>query len=165
MSTEHAREKTLTIHKLDENGLEVWNYSGTVLQRDERLIQIEARYNFRDKDLGKIQLRYGDRFLETHYADRWYNVFAIFDGERDHFKAWYCNITRPASFDDDHIYAEDLALDLLVYPDLTWEILDEDEFERITIGEDDRRQARKTIEQLILLAQRGESPFILDEKA
>ena len=165
MSSKIAGEKTLTIHKLDENGLEVWNYTGTVLQRDESKIQIEARYNFRDKDLGKIQLRYGDRFLETHYADRWYNVFVIFDGESHHFKAWYCNITRPAAFDGDHIYAEDLALDLLVYPDLTWEILDEDEFEGLALGEDERQQARRAIKQLIVLAQRGESPFILDEKA
>ena len=153
----------ITVHKLDENGVEVWNYTGTVLHRDETMIQIEARYNFKDKDLGKIQLRYGDRFLETHYADRWYNVFAIFDGESDRFKAWYCNITRPASFDDDHIYALDLALDLLVYPDLTWEILDEDEFDKITLGEDERQQARKAIEQLVGLAGRGERPFILPQ--
>ena len=57
MSSKNAGEKTLTIHKLDENGLEVWNYTGTVLQRDESKIQIEARYNFRDKDLGKIMSR------------------------------------------------------------------------------------------------------------
>ncbi|MCH7587454.1 MAG: DUF402 domain-containing protein [Chloroflexi bacterium] len=165
MSTEHSGEKTITVHKLDENRVEVWNYLGTVLQRDDTMIQIEARYNYKDQDLGTIQLRNGDRFLETHYADRWYNVFAIFDGERDHFKAWYCNITRPAAFDGDHIYAEDLALDLLVYPDLTWEILDEDEFEGLALGEDERQQARRAIKQLIVLAQRGESPFILDEKA
>lgn len=159
---------TITIHKLDENHAEVWNYQGTVLQRTDNVIRLEARYNYKDQDLGKIQLRFGDRFLETFYSDRWYNVLAIFDGEHDRFKAWYCNITRPASFDGDHIYYDDLALDLLVYADLTWEILDEDEFERLALDEDERQQAKRAIEQLVVMAQRGESPFIqppADEKA
>ena len=41
-------------------------------------------------------LRRGDRFIETYYTDRWYNIFEIHAREDDRLKGWYCNIAKPA---------------------------------------------------------------------
>jgi len=66
----------IVVHKLDEKGNEVWRYSGQLLERSETHIIIEARYDRDDQDFHELLLRRGDRFVESFYSDRWYNVFA-----------------------------------------------------------------------------------------
>jgi len=124
-----------------------------------RYLRLEARFNGNDGVLQGLDLRRGDRFLETYYADRRYNVFAIFDAVTDQFKGWYCNITRPARIEDGHVHFDDLALDLLVLPDGTMHVLDEDEFEQIDLGEAERVAARASLEELRRLAQVRAGPF------
>jgi protein associated with RNAse G/E len=73
----------------------------------------------------------GDRAVEYFYSDRGYNVIAGYapDGT---LRACYCNICTPAQFletpSGGEISFVDLDLDLLVWPDGRYELLDEDEF-------------------------------------
>ena len=147
------------VHKYDALGREVRSWRATVRDATPTSIRLEARFNGNDGVLQGLDLRRGDRFLETYYADRRYNVFAIFDAVTDQFKGWYCNITRPARIEDGHVHFDDLALDLLVLPDGTMHVLDEDEFEQIDLGEAERAAARASLEELRRLAQVRAGPF------
>ena len=60
---------------------------------------------------------------------------------------------------DGHVFADDLALDLLVYPDGNWLILDEDEFVELEISQEDIRSARDALDELIDLARNQLEPF------
>ena len=97
--------------------------------------------------------------METHFQDRWYNIFAVYDGTSGELKGWYCNITRPARFDGNHVSAEDLALDLIVRPDGTWTVVDESEFEALGLPSADRAAALAALAELKRLAQAWEGPF------
>lgn len=99
---------TILVHKLDDGGTEKLGYPGIVLDTTPSSITLEAIFDLEDRSLGDLRLQRGDRFIETHYGDRWYNVFRIHDGQDDHLKGWYCNITRPAKIEPGHIYAIDL---------------------------------------------------------
>lgn len=146
------------VHKLDHQGREVWSYTGRTLARGARWWRLEAFFDRENQKVGELELRSGDRFVETFYANRWYNVFAVHDGER--LKGFYCNITRPARLEDSgHIYAEDLALDLIVYPDGRWDVMDEDEFTALPLPDWERQQAHQALAELQLLATRREGPF------
>lgn len=145
--------------KLDHRGQEKWRYHGQVLDREPSSITIEAVFDQADEDFQGFLLRKGDRFIERHYADRWYNVFAVYDGTSGRLKGWYCNITRPARIETDRVSAEDLALDLIVRPDGSWIVLDELEFEAQQLSVAEREYALAALTELKELAQQLEGPF------
>lgn len=149
----------IVVHKLNEMGLSVWRYEGQILETTPTSVTLEARFDREKVEFHGITLENGDRFVETFHTDLWYNTFAIFDADDNHFKGWYCNITRPARIESGHIYADDLALDLLVYPDGRWLVLDEDEFDQLTLTQEDRECARDALHSLIGFAQSKEGPF------
>jgi len=151
--------ETIVVHKLDETGREVFTYSGKLLEHTPRSLALEAIFDLQDTGYHGIALRRGDRFVETHYTDRWYNIFAIHDVDDGRLKGWYCNITRPARFEDGHVSAEDLALDLVVYPDRTWIVLDEHEFASLSLTPVERQQALEAVRDLQGMALRRQGPF------
>jgi hypothetical protein len=149
----------ITVHKLNEQGVEVWQYKGTVVERTENSFTLHAHFDRDDIHFFGLKLERGDLFVETFYQDRWYNIFTIYDQEGKGHKGWYCNVTRPAIIGDGHIYAEDLALDLLIFPDGRQEVLDEAEFDALELSEDDHRSALDALDELQRLADRREGPF------
>jgi len=159
MSGRDHPDHRVTVHKLDPAGVELWTYSGRLLHRDERSLTLEALFDKPDQDYHGLRLRTGDRFVETHYADRWYNVFAIHDVESAELKGWYCNIARPARLGTHDIWSADLALDLVVLPDGRWSVLDEEEFAALEIPAEDRMAAREALAQLQRQAEKLEGEF------
>jgi protein associated with RNAse G/E len=149
----------IVVHKLDEKGEEVWSYSGQLTEKGESCITLEASYDREDQEFHGLTLRRGDRFVETFYSDRWYNVFAIYDADSGHLKGWYCNITRPACIEDGHVFAEDLALDLVVLPNGTWQVLDEEQFAELDLSLEERQRALDAITELQTLVVRSRGPF------
>ena len=76
--------------------------------------------------LGVIQA--GTISYEFFWLDRWYSIFRFH--EPDHtLRNWYCNINLPPTFIDGVLSYIDLDIDIVVWPDLSYEILDLDEFE------------------------------------
>jgi protein associated with RNAse G/E len=153
--------RTVTVHKLDHNGSEVWSYPSRLISQEPGRFIVEARYDLPDVRFERLILRTGDRFVEYFYLDRWYNVFAVHDVDDDRFKGWYCNITRPAHIaaGDDDIYFEDMALDLIVYPDGRWAVLDVEEFAALPLTLEERRSCLEALTKLQSLAIRREDPF------
>lgn len=127
---------------------ETWRYPGKILTRTNNHILLEAYFNRSDFLFHEIVLARGDRFLETYFNDRWYNIFEIHDKSTDALKGWYCNVTYPAEFTDGMISYIDLALDLLVYPDGRQLVLDEDEFADLHLNDSDTEKARRALGEL-----------------
>jgi predicted RNA-binding protein associated with RNAse of E/G family len=149
----------IVVHKLNEKGEEILQYAGCLLGRSERSLTLEARFEGKDEEFHGLQLRNGDRLVEVFYSDRWYNVFAIHDARDGRLKGWYCNVTRPASIQAGHVYAEDLALDLIVLPDASWQVLDEEQFAELDLSIEERQLALRAITELQTLVVRRVGPF------
>jgi len=113
----------------------IWQYDSKVLRRDETSITVEAFFNRDDMPFQEIVLKRNDRFVETFYTDKWFNIFEIYDRDDGKLKGWYCNITKPAVIEDDSVSYVDLALDLWVSPAGTRKVLDEDELEELGLDE------------------------------
>ncbi len=144
----------ITVIKADHAGREVWRYEGVVLERGEHHIRLEAPFNRDDMDLGYVVFRRGDRFVETFYSDRWYNIFEIHDVDSDAIKGWYCNCTRPARITKDRVVSEDLALDLWVGPDGRQQVLDRDEFDALDLNASERAHVLAALDELRLAMQK-----------
>ncbi len=153
MTPEHNMNNDIIVIKLNTQREETWRYPGRILESDPHSRLVEAFFNRSDLPFHGIILRENDRFVERYYNDRWYNIFEIHDREDDHLKAWYCNVTTPAEFSPGKITYVDLALDLLVYPDGRWLVLDEDEFADLTLDPEIQNQARNALTELISMAQ------------
>lgn len=140
----------ITVIKLDASGEEVWRWEAGVVQRTPTALLLEARFNYQDAEVTfhGITLQRGDPFIEFYSSRCWYNIYEMLAHEDHHLKGWYCNVTRPAQFNGRVLTYEDLALDLLVYPDGRQLVLDEDEFDALVLPAGDRQAALAALEEL-----------------
>lgn len=136
---------TISVIKQNYLGHEILRYPGEILEQEAHQMIIEAHFNYDDISVMGINFRRGDRFVETYYDNRWYNIYEIHDRTSDVIKCWYCNIAFPALFQKDSISYRDLALDLLVYPGGKQKILDEDEFLKLPLTVDVQISARQAL--------------------
>jgi len=99
---------------------------------------------------------------EYYWLDRWYNVFRFSDPDQN-LKRFYCNINVPPHFDGRVLSYIDLDIDVLVEPDLTYKILDEDDFEqnakRYPYPAAVQANARNALAELIGLIESRSFPF------
>ena len=125
----------IKVQKKNLAGEVTWQYEGALVRREVNLIVLEALFNRPDMPFMDVVFKQNDRFVETFYNDRWYNIFEIYDRDDGKIKGWYCNIGKPAMIEVNVVSYVDLALDLWVAVDGTQTVLDEDEFEALGLDE------------------------------
>ena len=138
----------IKVLKLDVSGRLLWQYEGRRLRRRPHALTLEAFFDVGDARVADEVLRKGDRFVETFYNDRMYNIFQIFDSSGGKLKGWYCNVSRPAIFSQDSVSWVDLALDLWVSSDGRQAVLDREEFEALDMDANERELARSALTAL-----------------
>lgn len=77
-------------------------------------------------------IRPGTRSFEFYWLNRWYSIFRFHepDGELRNF---YCNVNQPPVCTGNVLDYIDLDIDVLVWKDFSYEILDLDEYENNVI--------------------------------
>lgn len=148
----------MKILKKNLSGEVTWQYDGMVLKRDGNSVTIEAFFNRDDMPFQGIVLKRNDRFVETFYTDKWYNIFEIYDRDDGKLKGWYCNITMPAVIEDGHVSYVDLALDLWVSAEGRRTVLDEDELEELGLEEERKRKIYDSLRELELYFESKNPP-------
>lgn len=139
--------------KQNHQGEEVWRYPARILEVHQDRVIVEAFFNHTDMLIQGVQLKQGDRFIETYFFKQWYNLLELHDRDDDRLKGWYCNICRPTVFSDSTIRFDDMALDLLIYPDRSKSLLDRDEFDALGLDEKTRQACWRAVEILENLAK------------
>lgn len=94
------------------------------------------------------------------FLDKWFNVFVFYNGDGSVHSA-YCNIGTPPEIQDKSVSFVDLDLDVVVYPDHSFQVLDEDEFEenKHKYPADYIEKALAATEEIKNLAQNKHFPF------
>ena len=72
-------------------------------------------------------IRPGTISIEFYWKNRCYNVFRFHEPEGS-LRNFYCNVNLPPVLEGDELSYIDLDLDILVNPDLSYQIVDLDEF-------------------------------------
>ena len=140
--------EVFTIIKNDHLGNEVWRYPGKLIAQSDKGLLLEAHFNRADLEFNGVLLKKDDLFLELYLHGKYFNIYQIYDRDSRLLKAWYCNVTRPVQVNEDIISYDDLALDLLVFPDGCQMSLDVDEFMVLTLDEDLKRKALLGLHEL-----------------
>ncbi len=131
----------LWVCKRDAAGREVYRYPAWVLWRGVHSLTVAAVFQMGPMVVGGLRLARGDCFVETYYANRWYNIFAVYARENGRLRGWYVNIGEPLEVSPQGVGYRDLALDLVVLPDGRQVVLDADEFGALTLAAAERRRA------------------------
>jgi uncharacterized protein len=99
---------------------------------------------------------------EYYWKNKWFNIFRFHEPEGD-LRNFYCNVNQPPVLNDGILDYVDLDIDLLIWKDRTFEILDMDEFKANIKGYDYsvqiQDQAYSSLGDLIQMVERQEFPF------
>ena len=150
--------EAIKVLKKNQLGEVTWQYEGQVLRREANAVVLEAFFNRPDLPFMDVVFKQGDRFVETFYTDRWYNIFEVHDREEDTLKGWYCNIGKPAVLTGDSVSYEDLALDLWISAGGKQTVLDRDEFGALKLSDGEREQALAALSELQQLFGKQQPP-------
>ena len=143
--------QTVTVFKQNHLGEPVFSWEGEIITETPACRLVRAFFCGAETiPVDRVTFRKGDLMLERYYTDRWYNVFEVHEGDTDQVKCWYINLSRPAQFSPDHIIWQDLALDLIVYPNGEYRLLDEDEFEALLLEPEVKERCLGTVQQILI---------------
>jgi protein associated with RNAse G/E len=158
---EAAHARPLVVQKLMHDGAKSYRWVGREIHRDDEHLFFTAVFERDGRDLGYVRFEKGDVFYEWYYFDRWYNVFQVYSAAGN-LKGWYCNVTAPAIVADGELTFVDLALDLWVWPDMRYLVLDEDELDALVavsaLTPEQVTGARASLAELIARTQGGTLP-------
>ena len=138
------------------------SWPARVARREDSLIVLDAFFasEVRHDLIGTIEA--GTLSTEFFWTDRWYSVFR-FQSPDGRLLRFYCNINTPPTFEPGVLSYIDLDVDVLVEPDLSYEVLDEDEFERhaelYRYPAAYRPRVRAALDELRLLIENRQFPF------
>lgn len=97
------------------------------------------------------------------HSQHWFNIIGMLREDGIHY---YCNLSSPFALDDEALKYIDYDLDIKVFPDLSYVILDEDEYEehRKLMGYPDviDKILKMNMEKLILWIRQRKGPFAPD---
>lgn len=152
----------VAVRVMKYNGALHRSWRAQLSRREESLLILDAAFEeeVRHAQLGLI--RRGTVSIEYYWLDRWYNVFRFLEPSGG-VRNFYCNVNMPPTFDGHTLSYVDLDIDILVSPDLSYEILDLDEFEinalRYKYPAYVRNRARRAVEEIVALIEARAFPF------
>ncbi|HJR07204.1 MAG TPA: DUF402 domain-containing protein [Pyrinomonadaceae bacterium] len=137
-------------------------WQANLLTQDDSLVVVEGVFEeeIRHPQLGTIAT--GTLSTEYYWTDRWYSIFR-FREPSGALRNYYCNINQPVEFDGSVLTFVDLDIDVLVAPDFSYRILDEEEFiahaARYVYPAFVRDSVPRALAELIGIIERREYPF------
>jgi protein associated with RNAse G/E len=107
-------------------------------------------------------IRRGTVSYEFYWKNRWFNIFRFHepDGKLRNF---YCNLNMPPVLSENALDYVDLDIDVLVWQDFSFQILDLDEFEQHALkynySNDLRETINLTLKELLSMIEKKSFPF------
>ena len=150
----------MIVRKFD--GAEHRRWSARLVDRTDSLLTLDATFeeHIEHELLGSVPA--GTVSTEYYWLDRWYNVFRFSDANRT-LKHFYCNINMPPQFDGEILSYVDLDIDVLVEPDLSYRILDLEDFEenskRYSYPVQVQKAARAAVDDVVHMIESRAFPF------
>ncbi|MGI8639566.1 MAG: DUF402 domain-containing protein [Pyrinomonadaceae bacterium] len=122
------QNKLITINSRKFDGKIHRSWKAELIKQENFLLTFVGEF---DKEIEHPHLgviRRGTISYEFYWLDRWYNVFRFHEPDGD-LRNFYCNINMPPAFEKRILDYVDLDIDVLVWKDFSFEVLDLDEFE------------------------------------
>jgi uncharacterized protein len=159
-SSNDSKRVTVRTYKYDGSAHRLWR--AEISRFESPLIVLDARFEEEIKHPLLGTLKRGTLSIEYYWLDRWYNIFRFMEPSGE-LRNFYCNVNVPPVLCGDVLSYIDLDMDILVAPDFSYNILDEDEFitnaARFNYPDDIRRRSAEALEELVNLIEKRAFPF------
>lgn len=118
----------ITINSRKFDGTIHRSWKAELVKKDETLLIFVGQFKseITHPKLGII--RRNTVSYEYYWLERWYNIFRFHEPDGA-LRNYYCNINMPPTFENNVLDYIDLDIDILVWKDFEYEVLDRDEFE------------------------------------
>ena len=152
----------ILVRVLKYDGTEYRQWSGRIARQDGSLIVLHCEFEeeVTHELFGTIPL--GTKTIEYYWLDRWYNIFQ-FLGNAGQTRLFYCNVGTPPVLTAEILSYVDLDIDVLVEADLSYQVLDLEEFEANAIqfgySGEVRSKAQAAVNELIKMIETRQFPF------
>ena len=154
--------KKINVVALKYDGTEHRRWTAQVTSFVGTMLQLTGAF---DSDINHTllgRIAKGTISVEHFWLDRWYSVFR-FSEPTGELRNYYCNINVPPNFNGGVLTFVDLDIDILVAPDFTYSILDEDEFAENVVRYgypiDIQQRVHAAVAELIDLIECRQFPF------
>ncbi len=151
---------TINSRKFDNSISKSWKVE--LVNQDSGLFTFIGKF---EKEIIHSQLgviRRNTVSYEFYWLNRWYNVFRFHEPDGN-LRNFYCNINLPINFSGEALNYVDLDIDILVWKDFSYQVLDIEEFEvnakRFSYSDKMRKQVRASQNELISLIETKTFPF------
>ncbi|MDT4898600.1 MAG: uncharacterized protein QOH25_3677 [Acidobacteriota bacterium] len=154
--------KAITVRTYKYDGTEHRRWHAQISRLEDPLIVLDAKFEeeIRHPLLGIVASQ--TLSIEYYWLDRWYNIFRFVQPTGD-LRNFYCNVNVPPILQGNVLSYIDLDMDILVAPDFSYSILDEDEFVanavRFNYPAEVRHQSQEALQELIALIEKRDFPF------
>ncbi len=152
----------VTIKSRKYNGEVHRTWKAKFVEREESRLELVGEF---EKEIAHPHLgviRPNTVSYEFYWLNRWYNVFR-FHEPKGGLRNFYCNVNLPPTFDKLILDYVDLDIDVLVWKDFSYQILDLDEFEenaqKFFYPSDLRVKVKIAVSELIAMIEQRVFPF------
>ncbi len=144
------------------DGREHRRWSARIKSQEDSLLVLDAEFEEEIKHQLLGVVARGTVSREYYWLNRWYNIFR-FENPDGNLRSFYCNVNVPPTFDGRVLSYIDLDIDILVAPDLSYQVVDEDEFalnaDKYNYPPRIREQAFQALAELKVLIENRRFPF------
>lgn len=154
--------RSILVRACKFDGAEHRSWHAELIRQEGALLVLDAKFEDEVQHDLLGTLLSGTFSLEYYWLDRWYSIFR-FSEPTGELRNFYCNINLPPVLQENVLSYIDLDIDILVNPDFSYQILDEDEFAanalRYNYPAELQVQARQALAELISLIEGRQFPF------
>jgi protein associated with RNAse G/E len=160
MKSQPSIDSNIPVHSYKHNGKihRVWNQVRVMDVTDNIIITASNKTLVIESD-GRIW-KTTEPAVSYFFNDLWFNVIAILRADGVHF---YCNLSSPCVYDEGALKYIDYDLDLKVFPNYRYKVLDEYEFNKhrheMDYPDDIQKIVRAQMRALIDMVNKKEGPF------
>ncbi|MDG4657215.1 DUF402 domain-containing protein [Ectobacillus antri] len=117
----------IQIHSYKHNGLihRIWEETTVLKGTQSIVIGANDRTLVTESD-GRTWITREPAICYFH-GSQWFNIIGMLRHDGIYY---YCNVSSPFAYDEEALKYIDYDLDIKVYPDMTYTLLDEDEYEK-----------------------------------
>ena len=155
-------ESTVIVNSRGFEGAIRKTWKVELIQQDESVLTLAGIFDAEVNHPRLGFIRRGTISFEYYWLNRWYNVFRFHEPDGS-FRNYYCNISMPPIFENRIIDYVDLDIDIVVWKDFTYIVLDEDEYESraavFNYPKIVRKNTQNALAELIRLIETKKFPF------
>lgn len=151
---------TVNSHKYDLSIRRTWTCE--LVERVDPLVTVVGEFDRDVEHPGLGSISRGTVSYEYYWFDRWYNIFRFLEPDGS-LRNYYCNFAMPPTFENGVLDYVDLDIDVVVWKDFSFDVVDRDDFEvnsaKYGYPEEIRQRSEDSVDELVRMIEGREFPF------